>query len=56
LDNLSKAILDSLQGVVFENDAQIDVLVATKTVDAVTKMRRFKSKDTSYYSKKTNYD
>jgi len=30
LDNLSKAILDSLQGVVFENDAQIDVLIATK--------------------------
>ncbi len=30
LDNLAKSILDSLQGVVFENDAQIDALVATK--------------------------
>ncbi len=30
LDNLAKTILDSLQGVVFENDAQIDALVATK--------------------------
>lgn len=30
LDNLAKAILDSLQGIVFEDDAQIDTLVATK--------------------------
>ncbi len=34
LDNLAKAILDSLQGVVFENDAQIDVLIATKNFTA----------------------
>ena len=30
LDNLAKSILDSLQTVVFENDAQIEALVATK--------------------------
>lgn len=30
LDNLAKAILDSLQGVVFENDAQVYALAATK--------------------------
>jgi Holliday junction resolvase RusA-like endonuclease len=30
VDNLAKTILDSLQGVVFENDAQISALVASK--------------------------
>ncbi|MEI6190468.1 MAG: RusA family crossover junction endodeoxyribonuclease [Chitinophagia bacterium] len=40
LDNLAKAILDSLKGIVFEDDAQIDTLVATKdyTNDMVANM------------------
>lgn len=33
LDNLCKAVLDALQGIIFENDAQMWILHAEKAID-----------------------
>jgi len=33
LDNLVKSALDSLNGIVFEDDSQIDVLFAARAID-----------------------
>lgn len=33
-DNLEKLVLDAVEGIIFENDCQVETVVRTKTVDA----------------------